>query len=51
MAAGRAEAEVREQGSRFLAYLAPAPTAEAAGECRRAPAGGVFPLVGTGSGV
>lgn len=32
MAVGRAEAEVRELGSRFLAYLAPAPTPEAAKE-------------------
>ncbi len=32
VAVGRAEAEVRELGSRFLAYLAPAPTAEAAKE-------------------
>ncbi|MEO7795267.1 MAG: YigZ family protein [Thermoanaerobaculia bacterium] len=29
---GRAEAEIRELGSRFFAYLAPAPTAEAAKE-------------------
>ncbi len=32
MPVGRAEAEVREQGSRFLAYLAPAATSEAAKE-------------------
>ena len=32
MPVGRAEAEVRELGSRFLAYLAPAPTPEAAKE-------------------
>ena len=32
VAVGGAEAEVRELGSRFLAYLAPAPTAEAAKE-------------------
>ena len=32
MPLGRAEAEVRELGSRFLAYLAPAPSVEAAKE-------------------